>query len=372
MATSLGYVLMNWTSTFSQKKRKKKSQNKKPETKTETETVCCQTSDFACLACEEKVLTLNNLSSDLQSVHNTVEDLKKKLNVSHVSLATSMDKENKLRDNHETLILEEAQARYELDQLKRQLSEKLQERDEAHAERMRLLESTLQDKECEWAKRNEALRKDLRQAIRCSIADTERETESLENLEQEIESLRMVVDMRSTENRELRIHNNELMAQVDRLKFLESELANAKQRLDEMTLVLQHKMDSERELLELSETLQSELVKTRSDALHVQNNVENSQFLQNVLLQSEHNNTMIPTNFTRPPLKVQHSHSDLSPQYRNQHQQASSGNTPKKSQEDKKNLIMNVREKTESVAWSIQMPTNASPSNQRRKTFKTK
>ena len=43
---------------------------------------------------------------------------------------------------------------------------------------------TLQDKECEWAKRNEALRKDLRQAIRCSIADTERETESLENLEQ--------------------------------------------------------------------------------------------------------------------------------------------------------------------------------------------
>ena len=33
---------------------------------------------------------------------------------------------------------------------------------------------------------------------------------------------------------------------------------------------------------------------------------------------------------------------------------------------------MNVREKTESVAWSIQMPTNASPSNQRRKTYKTK
>ena len=31
-------------------------------------------------------------------------------------------------------------ARYELDQLKKQLSEKLQERDEAHAERMRLLE----------------------------------------------------------------------------------------------------------------------------------------------------------------------------------------------------------------------------------------
>ena len=145
---------------------------------------------------------------------------------------------------------------------------------------------------------------------------------NLINMFQEIESLRMVVEMRSTENRELRIHNNELMAQVERLAFLESELANAKQRLDEMTLVLQHKMDSERELLELSETLQSELVRTRADALHVQNNVENSHYLQNVL-QSEHGkNTMMPNTFTRPPLKVQHSHSDMSPAYRNQHQQA--------------------------------------------------
>lgn len=357
---------MNWTSTFTHKKRKRKNQTKKPE----TDTVCCQTNDFACQACEEKVLSMNNLSSDLQSVNNTVGDLKRKLSAANHSLGTTMEKENKLRNNHENLILEEAQARYELDQLKKELSEKLQERDEAHAERVRLLENTLQDKECEWASRNEALRKDLRQAIRCSIADTERETESLENLEQEIQSLRMVVDMRSAENRELRIHNNELIAQVERLKFLESELANAKHRLDEMTLVLQHKMDSERELLELSEALQNELVRTRANALNVQNNVENKMFLQ----QSETSNTMMP-NF-RPTLKVQHSHSDLlPPSHRNQHQQASSGNSNNTSgnkEKDDKNLIMNVREKTDAVAWMIQMPTHPSPSNQRRSTFKTK
>merc|ERR1711899_716525 len=104
--------------------------------------------------------------------------------------------------------------------------------------------------------------------------------------------------MRSAENRELRIHNNELIAQVERLKFLESELANAKHRLDEMTLVLQHKMDSERELLELSEALQNELVKTRADAMHIQNNMENNQFLQ-----QQHNSMMTPPSF-RPTLKV--------------------------------------------------------------------
>ena len=125
----------------------------------------------------------------------------------------------------------------------------------------------------------------------------------------------MVVEMRSTENRELRIHNNELIAQVERLQFLESELANAKHRLDEMTLVLQYKMDSERELLELSETLQNELVRTRANALSAQNNLETTMFLQS------DTNTMMP-NIGRPTLKVQHSHSDLLTSHRNQHQQA--------------------------------------------------
>ena len=84
---------------------------------------------------------------------------------------------------------------------------------------------------------------------------------------QEIHSLRTVVEMRSAENRDLRIHNNELLTQVERLTYLESELRNAQHRLDEMTLVLQNKMDSERELLELSETLQEELVKSRAETL---------------------------------------------------------------------------------------------------------
>lgn len=311
-----------------------------------SEQKCCQT-DLECQACEEKSKTVENLSTDLFHVRSLSEEMRKKLSSCNRSLAITMEKESKLRSSHETLILEEAQARFELDQLRKQLSEQLEQRDQAHAERMKLLEKTLQDKECEWAKKNEVLRKDLRETIRSSIQDTEREAESLGNLEQEITSLRMVVDMRSSENRELRIHNNELMAQVDRLAYLETELANARHRLDEMTLVLQHKMDSERELLELSETLQNELVKSRSEAMHIKMNVENRQYL----MQNQQQN--------RPVLKVQHSHSELipTPQHRNNHQQASSG----------KDLIMNVREKSDSVAWMIQMPTTVSPSTQDRK-----
>ena len=45
MATSLGYVLMNWTSTFSKKHKRKKNniKNNVPLTTTTKETIGCQT-----------------------------------------------------------------------------------------------------------------------------------------------------------------------------------------------------------------------------------------------------------------------------------------------------------------------------------------
>ena len=51
-----------------------------------------------------------------------------------------MERESKLRNEFESLTLDEAQVRYELDQINKQLSDKLQERDEAHADRIRALE----------------------------------------------------------------------------------------------------------------------------------------------------------------------------------------------------------------------------------------
>lgn len=321
MATSLGYVLMNWTSTFNRKHRKKVKKQDGDVPKVSLEQCCQAEIEVPCLSCEEKESKLVILLRDMEAVQSSSQGFKRKLSAANRSLASTIEKESLLRHNHETLILEEAQARYDLDQLRKQLSEKLEQRDQAHAERVKLLEQTIQEKECDWVKRNERLRQDLREALRSSIEDTEREAESLGNLEQEIESLRMVVEMRSSENRELRIHNNELVAQVERLSYLEAELANARHRLDEMTLVLQNKMDSERELLELSETLQRELVKSRAEILHWKKNVENHQYLVEQQ-QGLDSSTGLMTK--RPVLKVQHSHSDLINNHlgnRNQHQQ---------------------------------------------------
>ena len=134
----------------------------------------------------------------------------------------------------------------------------------------------------------------------------------------------MVIEMRSNENRQLRVHNNQLITQLERLAYLEGELANTRQRLDEMTMVLQNKMDSEKELLELSETLQQELVRSRAEIMQYKKNVENRQYLQENMGQQHQE-------WERPPLKVQHSNSDLMQKqiqnlddkgHRNHHQQA--------------------------------------------------
>jgi len=358
----LGYVLMNWTSTFSKRNKRKKNNIKDnvPPITTK-ETIGCQTFhvDEECKSCQEKVQKLDDMQTDISKIGQISDELKRKLSAANCSLAKTMERESKMRNDYETLTLDEAQVRYELDQLKKQLSKKLEERDEAHADRIKALEKTLQEKECDWVTKNENLRRDLRQAIRSSIQDTEREVESIDNLEQEIHSLRTVVEMRSAENRDLRIHNNELLTQVERLTYLESELRNAQHRLDEMTLVLQNKMDSERELLELSETLQEELVKSRAETLQYRKGLENQHYLQQQQFQD-----VIAVE--KPRLKVQHSQSDLmipKNAHRNQHQQASSGGD---------NLMMGVREKTDSVAFSILLPTSGGSPNIQRRNIKSK
>jgi hypothetical protein len=384
MATSLGYILMNWTSTFSKKKRNRRklksaimTYTNDVETDVPNESSHCssQTEEQQaaaaadCAECQEKAQHLADFLDEIEAMTASTADLRQKLNASKLSLSATMEREFKLKSDHESLILEEAQVRYELDELTKKLGEKLDERDQAHAERFCLLEQMLQDKECDWARKNEALRRDLRQAIRSSINDTDRESESLENLEQEITSLRSVIEMRSAESRELRIHNNELTTQLERMAFLEAELVKQSHRLDEMTMILQIKMDSEKELLELSETLQQELVRSRGESMQYRHDLENRQYLY------QHNDQIIMSKKNKPMLKVKHSQSNMmiennssqdQSKHRNEHQQASSGGN------NNTGLVMNVREKTESVAWMFQMPTVASPNTQRRNITKSK
>merc|ERR1719264_320159 len=86
--------------------------------------------------------------------------------------------------------------------------------------------------------------------------------------------------MRSSENKDLRNVNEKLNEKIEHQSWLETELEKAKRRLEELALIVQSKMVSERELLELSEALQRDLVQSRAETLHYKQQIENRQYLQ--------------------------------------------------------------------------------------------
>ncbi len=63
---------------------------------------------------------------------------------------------------------------------------------------------------------------------------------------QELSSLRSVLEMRSSEVQDLRRLNAELSGRVERQRWLEAEVAKARQRLEEMNIVVQNKMVAEK------------------------------------------------------------------------------------------------------------------------------
>ena len=91
----------------------------------------------------------------------------------------------------------------------------------------------------------------------------------------------MVMDMRSEELQQERKMNSELVQRVERIYYLESELGKARQRVEEMNLVIQNKMVAEKELIDMSEALANDLSKSRQEVLSLRHKLENKQYLHN-------------------------------------------------------------------------------------------
>merc|ERR1712223_1001589 len=263
-------------------------------------------------------------------------------------------------------------------------------------------------KECDWENKNQMLQKELRDTLRSALEDTESEEHSLTSLEQEIDSLRTVIDLRSSENKELRNVNEKMNEKIEHQSWLETELEKAKRRLEELTVIVQNKMVSERELLELSEALQRDLVHCRHETMLLKQQLENQ--LERKILTVKHsqsdlfNNNQqgsnigsagleLMTNARNRKLSSLEQIRDWAPEklnnsaqsfpnstpaggnmqqdHRNQHQKASCGSIDE--EQSKKpsltpDLVLDLQEKAESVAWMLQMePTKStcgSPRNQ--------
>lgn len=334
MASSLGYALMSWSSAMAKHSKAKRSRKKNKAAGTtpdcqgrkmtrEMSTVATssaisefdfkqngpvaatvqsnqtQTEDFECDRCAELSEEVCHLIRQLSDVEVLQDDLKRKLSTTKTSLATSIDRESKLRNANESMQLDEAQSRYELNQLKVELLQQLEEQQKSHDDRIKAINESMKERECEWANRNAALQQELNRALQSALIDNQREDWSLSSLEKEIASLQTVIELRGGENRQLREENNKLKNKLEDHHWLETELGKAKHRLEELTLIVQNKMVSERELLELSEALQRDLVRCRTETIHLKQELENREYREKRALLVKHSTSDLYNNNNR-------------------------------------------------------------------------
>ena len=150
-------------------------------------------------------------------------------------------------------------------------------------------------------------------------------------LEQEIMSLRTVLDMRCAEISEQRRLNGDLHARLERHYWLEKELDKTRQRVEEMNLVVQNKMVAEKELMEMTESLTDDLASAREEILGLRREIENRRYLTDKMRHEEHEANLNNSNNRK------HNNNN-----------SSSSKDP--------SMVLDVREKTESVAWMLHIP----------------
>merc|ERR1712106_1174118 len=125
----------------------------------------------------------------------------------------------------------------------------LAERDNAHSERVRSLEIVMAEKERQMLQSSNILRQQLAAAKR-EIQQLQRQLAQLESntnilssgsLEQEMDSLRMVLEMKRMETEQLKAANNSLVLEMERFGGLEVKLQVEMQKTEEMNAVINMK-----------------------------------------------------------------------------------------------------------------------------------
>ncbi len=104
----------------------------------------------------------------------------------------------------------------------------------------------LTEKDREWGAKCDQLERELNSVLHHSYHESNMASMSRAELEREMRSLAAVVDMKSAEIRQGRIEEERLRQRVEAAVETERELYKAKQRLEEMSIVVQNKMVAEK------------------------------------------------------------------------------------------------------------------------------
>jgi len=265
----MGFFLCDWSVEFlryrSEKKKAKKLRQKEAEKLKNCRELSIQTddSDESCLSCNDKIQELSKANETLSEFQNEKN-----------RLSQLFGSESDILGSVENVLKEAAEKKNLLEKLKEenlQLAEnvavQLRERDKAHSERVRSLEIVMNEKEKQLLQSSNVMRQQLASAklesqqLTKQIETFETKKKRLENgnLEQELDSMMVVIDMKKDENDQLRAANNSLKIDLERYNGLEIQLQVERQKVEEMNSVIKMKNDQLRQVLDEYDNIQHQL-----------------------------------------------------------------------------------------------------------------
>jgi len=199
--SSMGYIMMNWSLELARQakcfrkcknlevmKRGRETHESKKEAEDNVGAEERRKSAEQEAALEKHMSRAAMLQSELDLVHAEQEEIRKRLDVYKSTLSASAQRENKLRSQNESLQLEEAQARFELKELKKTVNEELDRREKEHEQQIQLLEQVMANKNTECLKEHEALQNEFNNAMRHTLEQKNIEDMTKQQLEQVLQS----------------------------------------------------------------------------------------------------------------------------------------------------------------------------------------
>ena len=221
-------------------------------------------------------------------------------NIEKLVCCDDSDAGSDIIESVEAVVREASAVREEVKQLKEErlalgksVGRQLAERDTAHSERVRSLEMLMAEKEKQLLQSSNILRQQLAAAkreveqLRTQLVNLHSE-QHCGSLDQEMESLRMVLDMKKGEIEKLKSANNGLMLELERFGGLEVKLQVQIQKTEEMDAVINIKNDQLRQVLDEYDKVQEQLEVEMSAHLACQQELERNQWAKdNFLLENE-------------------------------------------------------------------------------------
>lgn len=264
---SMGFFLCDWSVEFlrSQKKKAKKLRQKEAERLENLRELSVQTdvSEDSCNSCSEKIQEITKINETLTEYQNEKN-----------RLSQMFGSESDVLESVETVLKEASEKKKEIDKLKEDnlglaenVAVQLRERDKAHSERVRSLEIVMNEKEKQLLQSSNVMRQQLASAklesqqLQKQIETFETKKRRLENgnLEQELDSMLVVIDMKKEENDQLKAANNSLRLDLERYNGLEIQLQVEKQKVEEMNSVIKMKNEQLRQILDEYDNVQHSL-----------------------------------------------------------------------------------------------------------------